>query len=112
MIKCADDHRLGVKKLADPVSNEIINSPHIHFTDQPFLHAVDDRQFGLVLFCFFQQVRGFVKEPRIFKGHTHAVGNSGKQPKIGFAECIFCFYILQADRSPHYITHDHRNEHP
>ena len=107
MVKTANDHDLRIKQLLYPVAYEIINSLHVQFVSQAFLHTIDHCQFSRALFGFFKQTRCFVKQSRIFKSYTHAIRQRSKKIDIGIRKCIFLVEVLQTNCTSYLTTCDH-----
>src|SRR5215216_4579317 len=76
MVEEKNGSALRVEDIADLVPHQIINGLHVQFGSQPFLHTVDDRQFGSTLFGLFEQMLSFVKKASILKRNTHAIRKS------------------------------------
>src|SRR6056297_1355736 len=89
MVECINTRYLGIKELPDTFADEIIDSLHIHFGNQALLNTVNYSKFSISLF-------GFVKEPGVFKSHTHTVREGTEQADIRFGKSVFMVEILEA----------------
>ena len=106
IIKSGNNNRLCIEQGTDPVANKIINSLHVQFFCKAFLHTVYHTQFCFLLFGFFQQAGGFIKQAGIFKGYTHTVGQCFQQPHIRITDSIFSVNILNADIAGNFISNN------
>src|SRR6476620_7434338 len=55
LVQACDNNGLGIKKIAKPITNQIINSLHIQLVGQPFLNTVYYSKFSITLFCLFSK---------------------------------------------------------
>ena len=84
----SDVHHLGIEDRLDLVADEVVHRLHVELLRQPFLHAVDDGQFGRALIRFRQQSLRRVEQAGILERHAHARCEGGEQSDIAVVECM------------------------
>src|SRR6056297_201357 len=89
MVERTNGDTLCIKKILNPVSDQIINTLKVHLGHKPLLYAVNNRKLRISLLRFIEQAR-------IFQGNTHTVGQCAEQSYIRFGECLFVIQVLQA----------------
>src|SRR6056297_1907929 len=97
MVERTNGDTLCIKKILNPVSDQIINTLKVHFSNKPLLNAVNNRQLRISLFRF-------IEKPCIFECHAHTVGQGTEQPYIRFRKSLFVIEVLKADVSSYRVT--------
>src|SRR6056297_751857 len=101
MVERTNGDTLCIKKILNPVSDQIINTLKVHFSNKPLLNAVNNRQLRISLFRF-------IEKPCIFECHAHTVGQCAEQPHVRFRKGLFVIEVLQAYISSYRITNNDR----
>src|SRR5258708_899921 len=80
---------------------------NFNFGGEGRLDVVNNRQFSIAFFSFFEQALRLIEESGIFEGNTHAVSEGLQQAYIRLAEGILVVEILQRDNPDNFAVDEH-----
>ncbi len=106
-----DRHVLCAEYLADLVADEIDDRLEVELCSEPFLHAVDDREFRRALLALLEQPLRLVEEASVLQCDAHARGDGAQEPHFGLAVGAFARVVFQNDSAQHAVAAENRDCH-
>ena len=70
--------------LAQLVADEVDDRLEVELRGHALLDAVDDRELGHALLLCLEEALRLGEIARVLERHTHARGDGGEQPQLGF----------------------------
>src|SRR5439155_24708116 len=96
------------ENLPDLVADRVVDALDVELGRERGLDAVDDRELGVPLFGFLEQVLRFIKQTGVLERRTQRGGDGRQQAKFRLAVSVLALEVFEIDDPEYAVAADNR----